>query len=147
MKTGHPARSVRSSPDAMHRHRPVTAAFELFLARRLQFYRMLPAERLRNLYGLARRVSPRAAVKSERTAGVGDVHDDLLLFNSSCGGCGHLRVNGRLGARPDLEYAVVAHAAHGVMRLHRSVREVGKFVESVYGVLRIRQPRRDVSGV
>src|SRR5271156_3380414 len=108
---------------------------------------MLPAEGLSDLYGLAGWILPGTAVKSERTARLRDVHDDLLVPNSgSCSGR-HLCVDGRLGTCPDLEYTIITHATHRVVRFHRGVREVGQLVDRVYDVRRVCESCRDVSSV
>ena len=106
---------------------------------------MLPVQRPRDLHGLAVRIVPGGAVQPERPAGERDVHPDPVLADPGGRRGRHPGVGGPLGADPDLEDAVVAHPAHGVVRLHRGVREVGQLVERVHHMRRAGERGLDVA--
>src|SRR6266478_3332755 len=104
---------VGSGTDTMHRHRPEVTGLELLLARGLHLDRILPIERLSDFDDLPGRVVRRAGVQAERTPGVRDKHPDFVLVDPGGARRSDLRVDRRLGARPDFEDAVVAHPAYG----------------------------------
>src|SRR3989442_15921603 len=104
--------AARTRCTAMARKRPLLNSL---LSRRLNFDRVAPLQCLCDLQRLARRIVRAAAVvQAERSTGVGHVYPDTVLCDASDARARHLGVDRRLGARPDLQYPVFAHAAHGV---------------------------------
>ena len=145
VERGQAALGVGAGPDPVHGHRPVPAGLEFLLAQRLELDRVLPVQRPRDLHGLADRIVPGGAVQPERPAGERDVHPDPVLVDSGGRRGRHPGIGGSLGADPHLEDAVVAHPAHGVVRLHRGVREVGQLVDRVHDVRRAPRARSSTS--
>ena len=136
---------VGAGAHAVGGHRPVVAGLEVLLAQRLDPDRVLPVEPTRDLCGFGGRIVAGGAVQPERAPGERHVNLDLVLVDAHRVRDRHLAVKRGLGARPHLQHTVLAHPAHRVVGLHRSVREIRERVRGVDRRLRGRKRGVDIS--